>query len=98
MVMHDGSINFYDLDANIDPHTLRCLIASLPGVCLTGEILCDPLDECWFDFKFKGEEFTVNNPYASAYGFWFFCSNPNCSRAILAELVEGVLAKVKAYL
>lgn len=96
--MHDGSLNFYDLEANLHPLTLRELIGKIEGVRLTGSPICDPLDECWFDFEFRGEPFSVNNPYAGAYGFWFFSENPKCDPAILSALTCEINKQVKVFL
>ncbi|MBS0581564.1 MAG: hypothetical protein JSS42_00500 [Proteobacteria bacterium] len=66
----DGSRQFAALPATKDWYAVRDHVTSLPGAELTG-FICDNVTECWIDFSFLGEAFTINDQFGE---YWFFVS------------------------
>ena len=87
VVMADESICFYDRTLDVYPSSMAELVI-MTGSELVGKPLINPItSEGWFDFNFKGEGFSVHNPYGGI-DFWFFCNNPECNRGLLIDFVE----------
>lgn len=93
ITMHDGSRFFYSREVKLHPLFLRYLIGSLDGIQLIGDPLIDPTGECWFDYEFWGEHFSVHE--YTPREFWFYCNNPNCRDQILSAFVDKLEAELE---
>lgn len=94
ITMSDGSRRFYSYSVNLHPLFLRYLIGSLEGIHLIGDPKLEATGECWFDFEFWSEHFSVHR-LQSGRDFWFYCSNPNCREEILSAFLDKLEAELE---
>ena len=81
--MADGSRHFADLPQTKLWQEVRDHVEKLAGAQLTG-FVCDFVTEAWIDFKFRGQEFSINDQMGE---YWFFVKDPACTDDILREVV-----------
>ena len=89
--MHDGSRHFVSLPEAATPrqllrHILRLRFA-VPYFYLSGAI------ECWLDFWYRGQRFTINSQYGE---YWFFVKNPSCPAATLERVASHFASLLRA--
>ena len=82
--MADGSRHFASLPEKRSWRALQRHIAKLPSVAL-GELVSDGVSEVWFDFRFEGHDFTVNNQLGE---YWFFVRDPSCTDSVLHRVAD----------
>ena len=85
-IMHDGSRHFFSLPSRNSPRRLLWQIIRLPA--LPTGYLADPITgECWLDFRWRKQRFSLHNPLG-ADEYWFFVANPACPENILQTLAD----------
>ncbi|WP_423973874.1 hypothetical protein [Kingella oralis] len=85
-IMPDGSRHFFSLHINGKPRRLLWQIMCLPA--LPTGYLADPISgECWLDFRWRGQSFSIHNPYG-ADEYWFFVANSRCPENGLRQLAD----------
>lgn len=84
--MHDGSRHFFSLPSCHSPRRFLWHILRLPA--LPTGYLADPVTgECWLDFRWRGQRFSIHNPYGAGE-YWFFVAHPACPEHILQTLAD----------
>jgi hypothetical protein len=81
--MNDGSRHFALLPQSKSPIRLLLHVLALPGALPTA--YAPSLDESWFDFRYRGHKFSVNNQFGD---FWFFVQDPSCPEPILIKVAN----------
>ena len=81
----DGSRLFLQLPQTCPPSRLLWRIIRFGGLP-TAFVSDWVTGETWMDFRYKGQKFSVHNPYGVE--FWFFVKNPACPEDILHRLAE----------
>lgn len=84
-IMADGSRLFLQLPQTCPPSRLLWRIIRFGGPP-TAFVSDWVTGEMWMDFRYKGQKFSVHNPYGVE--FWFFVKNPACPENILHRLAE----------
>ena len=90
MRMRDGSRHYAALPETESWERLHEHVRGLEGVSDTG-MITDGVTEAWIDFRYRGQEFSINNQSGE---FWFFVEDPACP----AEVLEAVLNHCKLLL
>ncbi|MCF7785211.1 MAG: hypothetical protein K9N47_03760 [Prosthecobacter sp.] len=81
--MEDGSRLFAITQDRISWADLRHHLERLYGVEVL-QFITDGVVEGWLDFRYFGQQFSVNNPMGE---YWFFVQDPTCSSFPLSELM-----------
>jgi hypothetical protein len=81
--MHDGSRHFVSLPETQPPSRLLRHIVGL-GFAFPYFYLSSAV-ECWVDFWYRGQRFTINNQFGE---YWLFVKNPTCPEAVLEHVAS----------
>ena len=85
-IMHDGSRHFFSLPSSRSPRRFLWHILRLPALP-TGYLADRVTGECWLDFRWRKQRFSLHNPLG-ADEYWFFVANPACLEHILQTLAD----------
>ncbi|MDO4879520.1 MAG: hypothetical protein Q3966_09575 [Neisseria sp.] len=85
-IMADGSRLFLQLPQTCPPLRLLWRIVRAGGLP-TAFVPDWVTGETWMDFRYKGQKFSVHNPYGE---YWFFAGNPACPEAVLQTLAAAL--------
>jgi hypothetical protein len=81
--MKDGSRNFILLPQTVPPLRLIPRIVTLWGAFPTAYV--PSLAESWIDFRYRRQNFSINNQFGD---FWFFVEDASCPTDILERVAN----------